>query len=379
MVQSVDAFCAFGDQVVVADLCVDGLIVCRSPGVGKEQTVPVSLSFNGNDYVNFTYLEFEYFPEPIVTKIYPVRGSIAGDTEVRVDGQHFNIGSTLGEESVNKVACRFGDQLVSTTLNSDRSISCVSPPVRRVYEIQQLTTALVPYQPQEVRLRAASDPVEGAKFDIIVQNDEIEGAIQSVTVSPPGGGVAEIQTVTISTDIKPAKVATLMVRDQGRLPEIQKIVSSSASNPDIQAVIFRAPYGSFQAENAEMQGVIMSNSSAIIRLSITIDEPSHVAHGNHSDFEFDGTKTVSEIQSLLNAEFGENSINCTSVDLIDSGVTIEFIFDEKLGNVETFSVDYVSIGTASSYVISDGGFAEIQTVILSEGATFSSCLYRCME
>ena len=116
------------------------------------------------------------------------------------------------------MACRFGDQIVNTILNSDDSISCRSPPVRRVYEIQQLTTALVPYQPQEVRLTAASGPVEGAKFDIIVQNDDVDQAVQSVTVEP-SNRVTEIQTVTVSTD-DPPFFNTTMTTEYNNLKDV---------------------------------------------------------------------------------------------------------------------------------------------------------------
>jgi hypothetical protein len=150
-------YCAFDDSIVRADLCVDGLMTCHTPSKSFVGEVTVTYTLNGVDYMNNTFLKYNYVEHPLVTRIDPIRGPTTGGTVVRVIGQNFNLGDT-------DVQCRFGDIVVDSEYYSSTSVACVAPPLKRNYEIQTIDASLNAFTPQT---QTTVPPVVGPRIGSI--------------------------------------------------------------------------------------------------------------------------------------------------------------------------------------------------------------------
>ena len=108
---------------ITSDTIYPNLFIQSKSFVGE---VTVTYTLNGVDYMNNTFLKYNYVEHPLVTRIDPIRGPTTGGTVVRVIGQNFNLGDT-------DVQCRFGDIVVDSEYYSSTSVACVAPPLKRNY------------------------------------------------------------------------------------------------------------------------------------------------------------------------------------------------------------------------------------------------------
>ena len=243
---AVGAYCAFDDDVVPADYSTDGLLSCRSPPVPHRRTVAVSFSFNGQDYMNNTGLQFKYVDPPVVTRIDPVRGASTGNTRVRVLGQNF-------VEADRTALCRFGDQVVNSTLNTDSSMSCISPPLKRVYEVQTIDVGVKAFTPKVQRLSVTGTKPFGESITIKTSAAPYDPHVVSLSVSVPE--VNSVQQIILEQDFAPPALAQLKLKNTGRVKELQ--VLSTVSNPIVekQAIILRTSFSSYASSYAEVVSI----------------------------------------------------------------------------------------------------------------------------
>jgi len=77
---------------------------------------------------------------------------------VRIIGQNFV--NVLSDTTGGDVRCRFGEEEVSAEVNTETSVSCVVPPLTRVYEVQSLDVIQLPHAPLIYQVSAkTADPV----------------------------------------------------------------------------------------------------------------------------------------------------------------------------------------------------------------------------
>jgi len=353
---SVDAYCAFDDQIVVADVCVDGLIACRTPSVATPRSVVVTYSLNGDDYVNGTQLEYIYQERPIITRIDPVRGPVTGNTHVRVLGHHF-----VGDD-VDDVKCRFGDVVVSSVLNTDTSLSCVAPEIPLEYETQVLDVSLVDHSPVVHSIRVNTSELQGDSVVIQASGSTHVPQIQIVQVDVTD--VDEIQRVSIAANPTPPFVARISVQDRGQTRDVQVVETSVQPFPEIQAVVVRAPYGVFDAQHPEVQVITTDSPTANVTL-----EMDGFAHW------FLASDSATNVQAHLRSMF-PTAVSCTVSKGTDNSGTdtlFSITFTAAQGNVAPI-VAYSGDNSASisARTTDAGGFAAIQEITYDANAVSGS-------
>ena len=83
--------CRFGYASAPAVVESDGLLTCVAPSVASATQVPVSVSFNGVDFVE-ALPAFSYTPGPSPATLAPLSGSYAGGSVLTITGGHFPTG-----------------------------------------------------------------------------------------------------------------------------------------------------------------------------------------------------------------------------------------------------------------------------------------------
>jgi hypothetical protein len=313
----------------------------------------VSYSSNGYDYNNHTLLSFQYNYPPIAIRIDPERGSSEGHTHVRIIGQNFV--NVLSDTTGGDVRCRFGEEEVSAQVNTETSVSCVVPPLPRVYEVQSLDVIQLPHAPliYQVSAKTAADPV-GDTYRVTTSVANLTSETRAIEFSVLKDE-DEIQQISFVADNAPAPIGRLSIHNPGRVQEIQTISTTASYQPEIKALFIRAPYNQVQSEYQEVQKISITNSAA----TVTVRLGSHVAN-------YLGTSSVSIVQSSLQT-LGAYGSACT-VTFASSPLTKTFdwtvTFSKAAGNVPLLSVQ-VSVGTSMVVVLSEGGVAEVQEVRLS--------------
>jgi len=371
IVKSDDAVCRFGDQVVEANYCVDGLIVCQTPAVPYPQKADVSFSLNKQDFQKDTYLVYEYVEQHFVTKIDPVRGTVTGHTKVSIAGQKF--------PQPNKDAvCRFGDQLVPLIRNTDHSASCETPAIRRDFEIQQLDVGLVPYKYPIQEIEAKAFATKGDVFTIASDNDKWMPTqkILNLTVSDRD----EVQELSFGINVDPndvPRVATVTFADFGQIQEIQSVRTFAKYRPEIQSLYIRAPYGSYPNSIQEIQALYFYDSrptgsggfSSNFMVNYGAISVTFSAASSSTFVENLFRTNLPLLCNLPNERFGLGRTSC-NVTVSESGsgsfytrkFTINFPFGSDNVLTPTISCLQGCQNNPLVQTISDGGVSEIQRV-----------------
>lgn len=92
----------------------------------------VFVSFNGVDFFGRDGVAFQYTAPPEISLFSPTFGPQDGGTQISVRGSGFGNGSD--------VKCVFGKDLVLATLQSEATITCVTPPARDKYTVSFAVT-----------------------------------------------------------------------------------------------------------------------------------------------------------------------------------------------------------------------------------------------
>lgn len=127
--------CMFGIAEVSASFISSGAIVCVVPikdDSSEENSVEVSVSNNGLDYVTSTISEFVFVDAVSVDSIDPKRGSTSGGTVITITGSNF----ASSHDDELSVDCVFKSESTSTTLATtagtvvdSSTVQCPSPSV----------------------------------------------------------------------------------------------------------------------------------------------------------------------------------------------------------------------------------------------------------
>ena len=138
--------CKFGDHVsYAAEVDKNGeYVACISPSHsvnGFASTVKVDVSVLGQSAV-FTSVGvmFRYDNEYSVSSLKPTSGPVFGGTKVKIHGGTFH--------NSNELACRFGDKVVNASWHDTNEISCISPVLGWVDEIQRVSVFTMASNPE---------------------------------------------------------------------------------------------------------------------------------------------------------------------------------------------------------------------------------------
>eukprot|EP00940_MAST-03C_sp_MAST-3C-sp2_P001609 g1609.t1 len=114
--------CRFGDYVVGADIVDEMSVRCITMS-HRSGIVPVSLSLNGQDFVDGG-LTYTFEPVVQILSLSPVSGPTTGNTMVEISGHTFARDFLRGSQ----IQCRFGSTVVNASLTDDTTVRCRSPP-----------------------------------------------------------------------------------------------------------------------------------------------------------------------------------------------------------------------------------------------------------
>ncbi|AOT71940.1 IPT/TIG domain-containing protein [Geosporobacter ferrireducens] len=106
----------FGNNRATGVEFIDKTKVTVKAPTGRQGEVTVKLT---NPDGQFATARYSYWADPVITKINPQKGPMAGGTQVRIDGQYFMPGMQV----------KFGDQLASNVnvFNSNASVNATTP------------------------------------------------------------------------------------------------------------------------------------------------------------------------------------------------------------------------------------------------------------
>ena len=344
IVQSDSAFCSFDDIVVPVQESAHGYLTCLSPRVPSVRQATVSYTLNGQDFVQSTFLTFDYYDPPIISSISPSSGSIYGNSTVTITGQNFN-------PATGTFYCRFGEQVVTAIRNSDTKLTCKAPEVQPVFEVQDIEFSLPPYAPAVQRIIATSKSPNNDKFNVTVRADAATASelLLNFNVSDQNA----VQEIQISLGTAPPSVAVLTFSDRGFQQEIQAIETYADEHPSIQAVLLRAPHNSYQQNYSSVQQVIISNPNAKVVLMI----------GQQHGITFSGAFSAPDLQVLLHKN--TYGMGCNVTKAVSNSVTYFTItFNSSMELVPRIHANATS-GSISVVEISKGGLCEIQQIVLT--------------
>ena len=185
--------CRFGYASAPAVVESDGLLTCVAPSVASATQVPVSVSFNGVDFVE-ALPAFSYTPGPSPATLAPLSGSYAGGSVLTITGGHFPTGDPA---VAGAVTCVFdpppgavdspvtATRATPATIVSKSEMTCVTPAMPEgasrvsvgwgdnLYDIGSVAFFHFRSTPEVVRVRPRWGPeaggtavaVFGAKFE----------------------------------------------------------------------------------------------------------------------------------------------------------------------------------------------------------------------
>ncbi len=145
IVDGTRALCRFGTHISPAiEVGSNGEFVgCVSPPRYKNEhnsSVSVDVSMVGQSTVfSGVQVAFRYDDDIAISSLHPSSGAVVGGTRVNIRGGPF--------QNPDEIVCRFGDQVVDATYHDVTAISCISPYLRWIDEIQRMsvfTMALTP-------------------------------------------------------------------------------------------------------------------------------------------------------------------------------------------------------------------------------------------
>ena len=113
------AMCRFGTSTVDAIYISPTLLSCISPEL-EIGPAPVSITFNGADFITNSTIAYESFMLPQIKSIEPALGTVMGNETVLLHT------SALAPNH-HRLSCQFGENTVSATFISSNSASCILP------------------------------------------------------------------------------------------------------------------------------------------------------------------------------------------------------------------------------------------------------------
>ena len=350
IVQSGNAFCSFDDIIVPVKDSANGYLTCLSPRVSSTRQSTVSYTLNGQNFVQNTFLTFDYYDPPIISSISPSSGSIYGNSSISIIGQNFN-------PSSGTFYCRFGDQVVTAIRNSDTKLTCLAPEVKPVYEVHSVEFSLPPFAPAAQRIIAELKPPQTDQFNVTVQANPATPSVMLFNFNVSDQNA--VQEIKISLDTALPPVAVLTIKDRGFQQEVQTIETYADEHPAIQAVLLRAPYNSYQQNYSSIQQIVISNPNAKVVLMI----------GEQNYVTFSGTFSALDLQVLMNKHTYGQGCNVTKV-LSNSLSYFTITFNSSLDVVPRIEAN-ASSGSINVYEISKGGLCEIQQIVLTYSNAFA--------
>ncbi len=145
--------CRFGSYTARAvDVNSDeGYVVCISPPNSLNNFasfVAVDISLSGQVFSNFSVV-FRYDEEVFVRSLHPSGGFASGGTEVQVLGGPF--------QNNYELKCRFGTNIVNASFHDVNHISCLSPILGQVHEVQKVSVFSMAHNPEIQTISAISE------------------------------------------------------------------------------------------------------------------------------------------------------------------------------------------------------------------------------
>jgi IPT/TIG domain len=151
---SAGVLCRFGSATVSATARGNGYARCIAPPTSEPKVVSVEISLNnGGDFSSYG-AQWAYMADANVAAVDPTWGGATGGTAVRVTGGPFPPETS----SFAALACKFGSSAVPATWVSQSELSCTSPPVVAVPEVQTVHVSALAFAPQVVQIDLTADP-----------------------------------------------------------------------------------------------------------------------------------------------------------------------------------------------------------------------------
>jgi len=152
-VRDVMPLCRFGSYTSRAvDINRDeGYVACISPPNSVNNfasSVAVDISLSGQVFTNFS-VAFRYDEEVFVRSLHPSRGFASGGTDVQVLGGPF--------ANSHELKCRFGTNIVNASFHDTNHISCLSPTLDQVHEVQKVSVFSMAHNPEIQSISAKSE------------------------------------------------------------------------------------------------------------------------------------------------------------------------------------------------------------------------------
>ena len=148
------ALCKFGRHISHAiEVGSNGdYVVCVSPprsANNHASLVPVEISVRGSNVFSGHHVVFRYDNEFSVATLHPSSGLVIGGTQVKIRGGPFN--------NPDEIQCRFGNKIVNATYHDVREISCISPSLGWIDEMQRISIFTMATNPEIQTISANVD------------------------------------------------------------------------------------------------------------------------------------------------------------------------------------------------------------------------------
>jgi len=149
------ALCKFGSHISHAiEVGEKGdYVVCSSPPRSANDhapSVPVDISIMGQSNVfSGVQVVFRYDDEFSVASLHPSSGLVIGGTKVNIRGGPY--------QNPNEIQCRFGEKIVNATYHDVSEISCITPNLGWIDEVQRVSIFTMALNPEIQTISANVD------------------------------------------------------------------------------------------------------------------------------------------------------------------------------------------------------------------------------
>lgn len=342
--------CKFNNIVVeVEEIKKAGdIIVCRTPNshLREESFVLVDISLTGalEDFTDIG-ANFHYDDEVSIIKLVPDMGSVKGSTPVRV------LGGPFAKRYESEISCRFGKTFVPATWQSEREISCTSPPVANLYETHNLTIFSMAW------------------------NQEIQSVSLSVDDYVP-----EIHTIsTTGTQLPKGEIQTIEIKGIDDRDEIQQItVGSSLSDTCVLDISFSTkptrPKIAIVSTNVEKGGTLSGKFKLYMRNGAGYISSDHLGF-NASAAQMQ--KAVSKLHGVLS-----NVSVVESMKEIDGTKEWRITFPQNIDIPQLLVNGNSLLGSDANVQVSEespGSVPEIQKISINSTSEFSGTFYLSLK
>ena len=150
------ALCKFGSHISHAiEVGSNGdYVVCLSPprsANDNSTSTPVDISIMGQSNVfSGVQVLYRYDDDFSIASLHPASGLVIGGTDVHIRGGPFHY-------NPNEIECKFGDEVVPATYHDMGEISCTSPRLGWINEIQQVSVFTMASNPEIQTISATVD------------------------------------------------------------------------------------------------------------------------------------------------------------------------------------------------------------------------------